>query len=270
MKVLALVQNPSDLEDITDYVHKISSTGDQVCLLNIVKVHGDIPTKMNGQVLDMCTEFDLGMYHNERREHEIWMKETTITNICEIHAVIGNRVAIITDYVKNHDIDLILTSTEASNDLRDIFKKTKAGTIFDEFNVPVLAFKCERIKDKVEEIAILSDFNNPSAYDLEIVKSISNKSSANITLFGFGDSTSAYEMLDQKMDSFIQSHDLGQVKKVILETNNKAQSTQDLLFEYPINLLVLLDINRIGMKIIFKGDLASDILNHTLVPILAY
>jgi hypothetical protein len=270
MKILALVHNATDLDDISDYVTKISSAQDSVCLLNIIPVHGDIPTKMNGQVLDMCTEFDLSMYYNEKRENEAWMKKTTLTSVCESHSVIGSRLPIITDYVKNHEIDVILTNTEATNELRDFFKKTKAGRIFDEMDVPVLAFKCERINDQVKDIAILSDFNDPAAYNLEIVKNLAQKSAANITLFGFSDSSSAEEMLEQKMETFLESHGLENCKKVILPSNNKAKSTQELLFEYPINLLVLLDINRIGMKKILKGDLASDILNHTLVPILAY
>ena len=59
-------------------------------------------------------------------------------------------------------------------------------------------------------------------------------------------------------------------EKIIIKSKNKEKSASELLLNYPMQLMVVLDIHRIGLSKILKGNLEKYIMNHNLIPILAY
>lgn len=270
MNVLAIVRSEEELKSVVDYAGKVTAKGDELHLVNIIHVHGDIPTTREGLVLDDCSEFDLSPYLKEKSEHELWMRSAFDSEI-PIHrkVVVGDREKILTEYVAKNDIDLIITTTEQTTEALDIIRKTKADRLRRQLNLPVLAFKCDRSKEEIRNIAIVSDFSESDEYMMTIPKHIAQMENSIITLYSFCADPSEFGNTEQRMDNFILKHGLQGAEKVMLEAKNKEKSAQDLLMQYPIQLMVIMDFKRTGLKKLLKGDLESDMLNHTLVPILA-
>lgn len=271
MNILALAKDQAEKEAVVEYAQKVCTEDDHVILLHIVNVAGDIPTTKNGRVLEVCTEFDLSPYHQKKAENEAWVQNVSELPIID-HAevIIGHRKAILKDHIEKKDIDLIITATEHSSESLDLIRKTKAGLIKNELNVPVLTFKCDRSKEEIKDIAIVSDFENPEAYDLKALKAIADRSDAKISLYSFSKDMHGEEELKTRMKAFSDTHGLEAPNFMVVAANDKKKTAQDLMMSFPLQLMVVLDIQRTGIKKILQGDLESDILNHTLIPILAY
>ena len=271
MNILALVREQQDLAGILDYAKRISNEGDKVHLLNIIAVPGNIPSLSTGEMLDDCSEFDVSLYLKEQKTNENWLKNSDLGNyIAAAQVVVGNRYAILKNQVKTHNIDVVLTATKHTSRIEDFFKNTSAGIAHDKLAVPVLAFKCDRSHEEIKDIAIVSDFEHTEKENLDILKQIAAKSNATITLFGFAMDESHEILLKKKMQRFVTLHELPNMKQIIIHSTHKEKSAKELLFQYPMQLMVLLDLHRKGLNKILKGDLEKDLLNHQLIPILAY
>ncbi len=270
MNVLAIVRSENELKAVVDYAGKVTTDGDELHLVNVIHVHGDIPTTKDGMVLDDCSEFNLSPYHNEKKQNEVWIRNSFDEEIPMHRKVfIGDREKILNEYVDQYSIDLIVTSTEQTTEVLDIIRKTKAERLKKQLQLPILAFKCDRSGDQIRNIGIVSDFNNPKSYSMNIPNHIAQMEDSEITLYTFcSDSTEADEA-KIRMATFIGHHQLKNAKTVVIEASQKEKSAQNLLMQYPIQLMVVMDFKRKGLGKLFKGELESDMLNHTLVPILA-
>jgi hypothetical protein len=105
---------------------------------------------------------------------------------------------------------------------------------------------------------------------LSAVRRIQEHNGSTVSLYGFCGDLSGSDEMKERMQNFASHHGLDVTDMVVIEANNKERSAQDLLMRYSIQLMVVLDIQRHGVARVLKGDLETDILNHTLVPILAY
>lgn len=271
MRTLLLINTQEELHHSTAYASRISSSGDEIHLLVIIPVSGNIPTKRNGQVLDDCTDFDLSQFYTEQSTYQGKLDDLMSAHpITSAEVLIGERQAILSDQVKSIDPDIILTATELSTEAGDFFRNTHASEIRKSIHLPVLTYKCDRSSDEIKQIAIISDFAHDADADMELVKHIAEKSAAQITLYGFVNHEEEKPELEVRMDRFIASQGLANTNKVQVIAEDKEQGAQQLLMEYSIQLMVLCDIRRQGIKSLLLGNLEADILNHTAIPILAY
>lgn len=271
MNILALVRNAVDLESVIDYLVRISPDTHAYHILNVINTPGDIPTKQNGEVLDQCTEFDLTPYHLERSRNKQWL-EAGLASYPDVKftVAVGNQYALLADHIRSGKVDMVLTSTELTDEREDLLSLTKAELLHRELTIPVLAFKCDRSEREINHIAVISDYLNPEQHDLSAFRSILQHTQAELGLYGFYQGDTGESELADRMDSFAAVHGLNKARKVMINASNKEKSVQRLVVEHAIDLLVVLDIQRHGMDRVLRGDLETDILNHTLVPILAY
>ncbi|NNC82371.1 MAG: hypothetical protein HKN79_02240 [Flavobacteriales bacterium] len=270
MNVLALIRNEDELPSVLDYASKVTTSGDELYVMNIIQVPAEVPTKQTGEVLDFCSEFDLSPFLAEKRNNEDWMRSRFDSEIpLQREVVVGHRLTILNDRIKRWNVDLILTSSELSTEFKDLIRKTKAERIKSKLQIPILNLKCDRRKQAIEHIAIVSDFQEENGHDLALVKHIAGIHQAQITLFSFSKEADQEHVILSLMDRFIEKHGLEGAQKQVIFTADKETSVQQLLMEYSIQLMVTLDLERQGFKRLFKGDLESDLLNHMLVPILA-
>jgi hypothetical protein len=265
-----MINAPGELAQSITYTQRMASPEDEVHLLAVVPASGDIPTKKNGQIVDGCTEFDLSPLFADQFKYEKTIDEMGVSDsFAKAEVLIGNRVAIITDKISSFKPDLVIMGTELSTDAKDLFSKTKAGLMKETFDVPLLTYKCENCCETIQDIALLSDFDQVEKKDIHLVKELAKRTGARITLYGFAPDETQTLALLSKMDQFAEKYDLGKVSKEVVLTTSKEKSTQELLMQRPLQLMVITGLNRKGLKSIFKGNLEMDILNHTAIPILA-
>lgn len=271
MNILALVRDSGNLTKVVNYADKILAAGDSLFVLNIINVPGDIPTKPSGEVLDFCTEFDLSPFLNEQKQNEEWLSQVSVPEITvKTESAVGNQYSILKDRIDTNRIELVITSSAQTTEILDLIKKTKAGILHDQYNVPVLAFKEDSRCDGINSIGIVSDFENPSDFDLTVLRKIIQNTGGKCRQFAFCEDMSVTDALQKRMVEFSEYHQLGSLPNEVIKTEDKEYSVQELVKDSEIDMLVILDIHRHGLKRALRGDLESDLLNHTCTLILSY
>lgn len=271
MRVLLLINAEEELERSVSYATRISAATDEIHCLAIIPVSGDIPTQRNGQVLDVCTEFDLGPMQAEKAEMEQRLALLDMPDSWKSSQVlIGNRAGIISDQVASLSPDILLSATELSSQASDLFRHTHASELRKRFELPVMTYKCDRSKEAIHDIALISDYSPAAEIDIHLVRHIAATTGAHVSTYGFVAEEDDIDMMKARMNTFIAQHGLGEASPVVIVAKDKEKGAKDLLMSYPIQLMVLVDLHREGIRSLLKGDLESDILDHTAIPILAY
>jgi hypothetical protein len=270
MKILALIRNPEELPQVEAYAQRVSGDDDLIHFAHLISVPGEVPTKKNGEVLDDCTEFDLTQYYNEAAMARRWMASGLQLENATHSVHIGRVEHMAKALVYEHEAHVILTSTEFTSESGDFFKESRGGLLLQNLDIPVLTFKCDRSKEHIETIAIVSDFRDEELMDLHVVKQIRENNGAKVVLHAFCENETEREEMESRMKAFTNEYGMGTTELIITATEDKEQAVADLIMEHRIQLMVVTDIHRKGLKRIIKGSLEKDILNHTLVPILAY
>ncbi len=270
MRILMMINAPGELEQSITYTQRLTTEQDEVHLFAVVPSSGEVPTKKNGQIMDGCTEFDLSHLFADQFSYERTIDAMGGHKIfSKTEVLIGNRVAIITDKIETFKPDLIVMGTELSSDSKDFFSKTRAGLMKETFNVPLLTYKSENCCEAMQDIALLSDYEQEEEKNVPLVKELSKRTGAQITLYGFVQEETRKEILLSKMEHFAEKYALGPVHMEVIVSSTKEKSARALLSDMSIQLMVITDINRKGLKSLVKGNLEMDILNHTAIPILA-
>ena len=139
-----------------------------------------------------------------------------------------------------------------------------------EGDAPKIPFKGRpTFLEITKDIALLSDYEQEEEKNVPLVKELSKRTGAQITLYGFVQEETQKEILLSKMEHFTEKYALGPVHMEVIVSSTKEKSARALLSDKSIQLMVITDINRKGLKSLVKGNLEMDILNHTAIPILA-
>ncbi|MEY3199552.1 MAG: hypothetical protein RJA13_1510 [Bacteroidota bacterium] len=66
MKILILAKLDQQDEIVQNFANNVCMEDVEIDLLNIVQIPSEIPLKMNGEVIDVCTEYDLTKYYEKK------------------------------------------------------------------------------------------------------------------------------------------------------------------------------------------------------------
>lgn len=269
------------LSKMDDHDHVVNNFTEQhlfgdyeLFLLNIVSIPSEIPLKMNGEVIDVCTEYNLSKYYDCQKKHQNTL-DSYLTNANVLHrsSKIGDPLHIVKWFVKENNIDLVISGGHVTSHTEDIFSKTFSNQMMQQLSVPYLSVKNDHPDDvKIKNIAIVREFVDPTKRNLEFIKKIQAESGAKILLVKLNTPSSHMEAreLKTKMEQFIELNDLTNVEQVTIEASDKETAIKELIFKRNIDLLTLGHIHRNGISSFLRGDLRSDILNHINIPIYMY
>lgn len=274
MKVLLLTKLDDKDSFLLKYTQQLFEAEDaEIHLLNVIPVSGDIPVKVNGEVLDNCTEFDLSGYLKEQ-EANLEKMNTYLTDYPKVERLsrVGNGLKIITTYIEEQGFDLIISGAHVSTQLEDIFSTTFANRLMHHTDVPYITLKCERGENPVNHIGILRAFNEPKKEKLELVKWLQQKFNAKITLFKLKrpHARQPDAEIHEQMKLFCQLNGLQNAAFEIIETNDFMEATENLVIEYGVDLLALGHMRRKAVAAFVRGELKAEILNHVMVPMYIY
>lgn len=274
MRVLVLSKMDDHDHVVNNFVELHLKENYELFLMNVVSIPSEIPLKMNGEVIDVCTEYNLSKYYECRKKHEETLGTYLINvNVLERSSKIGDPLHIVKWFVKEKNIDLVISGGHVTSHSEDLFSKTFSNQLMQQLSVPYLSVKNDHPEDvKIQTIAVVREFVDPAKRNLDFIHQLQEETGAKILLVKLNTPNSHMEAgeLKAKMDQFTELNDLKNVEYLTIEASDKETAIKDLIQQKQVDLLTLGHIHRNGISSFLRGDLRSDVLNHINVPIYMY
>jgi UDP-2,3-diacylglucosamine pyrophosphatase LpxH len=188
-------------------------------------------------------------------------------------SLIGDPLPIVKWFVKENNIDLVISGGHITSHSEDVFSRTISYQLMQQLSVPYLSVKnVDAQKVKVNTIAVVREFVDPAKRNLEFINQLQEETGAKILMVKINTPNSHMEAgeLKNKMDQFAELNGLKNVEQVTIESSDKETAIKDLIQKHDVDLLTLGHIHRNGISSFLRGDLRSDVLNHINMPIYIY
>lgn len=246
----------------------------ELFLLNIVPIPSEIPLKMNGEVIDVCTEYNLSKYYDQQKINQQKLNEYGADcTIIDRSSKIGDPLHIVKWFVKENNIDLVVSGGHITSQVEDVFSKTFSTKLMQQLPVPYFSIKkADSENVAVKTIAVVREFVDPAKRNLEFITKLQAETGAKLLLVKLNTPNSHMEAseLKSKMDQFADLNGLTNYEEVIVDASDKETAISNLIQKYNVDLLTLGHIHRNGISSFLRGDLRSDVLNHINIPIYMY
>lgn len=274
MKVLYLAKLDENDRIVERFTKELLGEGYEFHVVNIINLPGEIPLKMNGEVIDVCTEYNLSKYYEKQKINQTLIDEyLKDMNVLSRKAIIGNPLHYVKWFVKENNIDLVISGGHVTSQTEDLFSSSFANQLMQALPVPYLSIKDDTDGTKtLKTIAIVREFVDPAKRNLDLINDLVNKTNAKVLLVKLNTPNSHMEEgeLKQKMQLFADLNDLKNVEFVTVSASDKETAVKNLVSEHHVDLLTLGHIHRNGISSFLRGDLRADVLNHIKVPIYMY
>ena len=269
MKILALLKGDHRDEHIIEALDLVSNEDDQVTILNIVPVSGEIPLKANGEVLDYCTEYDLSGYHTESKSIlEKWaLKEEY--NAFEKLSLVGSPAKIATSKALDNNFDLIISGAHVTSILEDLFVDTFSASIINGVKIPYLTVASSTKLDEISHINVLCNANLKQHANFEVIKRLQEENQAKLSFVHLSseepidDWKLGYEELANEME--IKNYEMYNVV-----SSNIQNVISDLSKNYNTGIIAFSEKQMSSWLKLFNLDNRVNAVNHLDHPILIF
>lgn len=271
MKILILAKLDDNDRIVQEFSNKYLRENTEIHLLNAVNIPSEIPLKINGEVIDVCTEYNLTKYYDQQNTNNTLLSSYLIDlNVVQKSCKIGDPLQIVKWYVKENGIDLVISGGHLTTHRGDIFSSSFANHLMQSLSIPYLSIKGD--STEITNIAILREFIDPTKRNLELIKKLKNQFNATILFVKINTPNNHMDEVElkQKMQLFADLNDLDKVEFLTITASDKEAAIKDLVDNHKIDLLTLGHIHRNGISSFLRGELRADILNHVNVPIYMY
>lgn len=271
MNILVLAKLDDHDRIVQDFSKKFLQEETVIHLLNAINIPSEIPLKMNGEMIDHCTEYNVTKYTEQKKANEsILATYLTDLNVVKRNSFIGNPLQIVKWYVKENNIDLVISGGHLTTQMEDIFSSSFANHLMQSLSIPYLSVKGD--STDIKTIAIVREFVDPAKRNLDLIKILKNKFNAKILFVKINTPNNHMDSneLNQKMQLFADLNDLDNVEFLTLNAGDKETAIKDLISRHNVDMLTLGHIHRNGISSFMRGDLRADVLNHVNVPIYMY
>lgn len=273
MRVLILAKMDRHDQIVENFARKYFTSDYEIHLLNVVPIPSEIPLKMNGEVIDVCTEYDLTKYYSKQKENQ-----TSLSDFLEEipslkrQSLIGDPLSIIKSYVRENGIELVLSGGHITTHKEDLLLNTFSNQLMQQLPVPYLSIKGNGDEFEIGNIALVREFVDPTVRNLDFIKKLSDQFNIKILLVKINTPNSFTEEneLRHKMDEYARLNDLSNFECVTIEGSDKESAIRQMVESHNVGILALGHLDRNGTSFFLRGDLRSDVLNHINVPIYIY
>jgi nucleotide-binding universal stress UspA family protein len=273
MKILILAKLDQQDEIVQNFANTFCMEDVEIDLLNIVQIPSEIPLKMNGEVIDVCTEYDLTKYYELQKKNY-----TQLTNyltdfpLVKRSCFVGNALHIVKWYIQENKIDLVISGGHVTTKGEDVFSSSFANHLLQTLSVPYLSIKSKENNLSIDTIAIVREFNTPAKHNLEWLKKIQEKFNSKILLVkvNMTKNSSLETEMSNNMKRFAELNQLHNFDCITIHAKDKESAILELIKDRKIDLLSIGHLERNLINTFLRGDLRADILNHVQVPVYIY
>jgi hypothetical protein len=181
MNVAVLLKFDEKDQYILDYLRRtIMPLEANIHFIHVDAVSGEVPLKMDGSIIDNCTEFDLSKHYKTVEDRKnILQGVMSAFPYTKGVVVAGNPLQFIEYYTKLHEIDLILSGAHVT-DWTESLQTSFAAQMVHKLNLPLLSVKCDRSHDILKTIGVVIDEKAMSGKDVTCIERIARAHNAQI------------------------------------------------------------------------------------------
>ena len=273
MNILVLLKLDEKDVFILQLVEQLMQKGQNTfSFLNIVQAPSEVPMKSNGEVIDQCTDYDLGFQFELVGKNQSLVK-TIADKVPGSKAAVkfGGPMKIIKTTIEEEHIDLVLSGAHVTTFWEDLFNKSFVELLMEHINVPLLNLKCDRPSLNWEEVVLIRDFKNPKEENLNLIHQL-EELGTKIHLYKINTSNDFQTHSDilANMEKFAKINGIVNYDCSIYGAKDKRHGIEELTLKFSNHLFALGKVERRGPLSFLNGDIKSDVVNHVMAPLFIY
>lgn len=269
---------PSDLSALSDYAydfaHRISSlTGAVIHVFSVIPAPPRAVFDKDGSLKnDNASDYSGWFAKKVERDKKLknWARDKE--DVVSTEVKIGRVREDIINYVDANDIDLIIMGTGGAVGMDEALRGTNAEYIINHASVPTICLKCDRSNIVINDILLVSDFQEDTPIKLEALRLLRTIFNARlhflkvVTKEDFESSKDIHE----RMDRFRDQNDLSNAKYHIYNDESVEKGIINFCAESGIAFLAVGTHQRKGFNRLFKQSVTDGIVNHIYQPVLCF
>lgn len=269
---------PVDFTDISKYgtelaVKTAAQLNAEIHFLSIITLPSHILLTPEGDIFE-DGDFDTSIPKKLKAESEVKMqawKEKYFTKAisCICYGRINEQIL---EYVKKHQVDLIVMGTHASSGMKELLNASHAEYVAMHTNVPLLSLKCDRSDMQVKRIVLAASFKNGDVPHSEMAIELQKAFNARLYLLRIntpGDLMPDGEV-EKNMRTYAEKHQLTNYETAVYNDKDVEDGIIHFVSKQDIDIIAIGSMQRTGLNKIINGCVSADLVNHVYKPILTF
>lgn len=244
----------------------------EVVLLNVI----ELPV-MHESVLMPTLSFEEA-FIKDMKEHaeknfkkmiDKWAKEgPRVTSFIEF----GGTTPTIRDFIKEHEIDLIIMGTHGASGVKEFFIGSNTEKIVRTAEVPVIAIKKQAKASEIENIVYPTNLELDKDEIIMRVKSLQNFFKATLHVLYVNTPSSFKRDLEIKpqMKAFAKRYMLKDYTLNVWNDYSEEEGLKNFVMETKADMVAMATHGRRGLNHLMSGSIAEDAVNHLNCAIWTY
>ncbi|MBR9923290.1 MAG: universal stress protein [Bacteroidetes bacterium] len=269
---------PTDGSDLGDYAyviaHKIANaTGASIEAFSVVEAPANAFYDPDGNIKDDEGE-DLTEFQKQSKDLDDklqrWIADKPDINT--VKTKIGRVNEDIVKEAEAGDFDLIVMGTAGAYGVEQVLRNSHAAHVVRSSKIPVLTLKCDRSEWMINDILLVSDFDEKGELNLKMVKDIQKTFGARLHLLKINTPKHFKTNLEVEKDiaDFIEANDLENVEWHIYSDRTIEQGVINFSAESGIDFVAIACHQYTGLSRLFKHDISEDLVNHLWQPVMTF
>lgn len=262
MKILVLLKGDERDQNVLKTLSQVSDEKDEVSVLHVVPVNGEVPLKENGQVLDFCTEFDLSSYYQEaQKSKEAISNLVTNKHNASIFSLVGNPIKISLWLIERKSIDLVISGAHLTSPLEEVLVDSFTTQIIQGTSVPYLTVTSTEDHVQFSRITVLSAEELRTNKNLSIISSLNQRKALKVNFVHLSISKPD-ENWKNEYEQVAKTLNLTNYSIEHIETPSIEEASQALFLKDTTGLLAFSEEHMSGWGAKINVDHRTELVNH--------
>lgn len=269
---------PTDLTILGDYAYTIANkvaqeSNAEIIILSVVLAPQNALFDEGGDIIE-DGETDLTALRKKEADLNLKLKEWSKgkTNLSKVITSIGNINQAIISCSKKENIDLIVMGTNGAHSHALFAHHSHSEFLINHTDIPVITLKCDRSNLNLDTIVLVSDFLEPTAYSLDILKSIQTIFKSKLVLLKIltKNQVRTLSEIEKTILDFALINKLENYEIQLYKDTNVESGVSKFCAEKSIDLIALGTHQRSGFSKFFRHSITDDLVNNLFHPILTF
>lgn len=183
---------------------------------------------------------------------------------------VGSFFNIVKDYVTSEQIDLVIMGSKGATGLEDLLLGSNAERIVRNVPAPVLVVKDENENFAPKKILYPTDAAPGSQDVITILNTLSDAFDAEVHVLHVNTPSNFYTTAASRklLGDHIESHSIKHASVESINDMSEEEGILDYAAENGIDLIVMASRGRTGVSRLVAGSVATDVVNHSSLPVL--
>ncbi|WP_017730145.1 universal stress protein [Nafulsella turpanensis] len=181
---------------------------------------------------------------------------------------IGEMQEVVDDFLKNHEVDLIVMGTSGENTLEEYFLGNHTEQVIRVADVPVLSVKVNDHIADIRNVVWATDMNKKASASARLLKSVASKLRAKLHLLHVTKSSKVQKSASE-LEAYAREQGLEQNYSVaVIDDNDVEDGIKRYAAKVGADMIAVITHGRDGLSALLSHSVAEDVIREASVPVL--